>query len=172
MSDTDVQVLCHIQASCTNLKYKKLCPLIIQGVELYFSLVIIEIPHISVVDTVCIKPLLNTKRCLPIEQGITNHDKSKRCAMHHNSKKTNSQNSATSNVPYLLEYSILSFIPKWPSSTEQNIGYNTYAPNVWLRPRFSFQHFWSNIVGTANNVMELPACIMSLYPHHHMSFSL
>jgi len=39
---------------------------------------------------------------------------------------------------YLLEYTIFCLIPKWSPPTEQNVGYNSYAPNIRLRTRSSF----------------------------------
>lgn len=72
-------------------------------------------------------------------------------------------NAVNEKISYLLENSFLSFIPKWSSSTKQNIGYHANTPDIRFRSWSLFQYLWSNIIGTSNDVIELPPCTVESY---------
>lgn len=65
------------------------------------------------------------------------------------------------NVAYLLEYSILSFIPKRTLSAKQDVCDHTNTPNIRFRARLTFQYLRCNIICTANYILELPPCIIN-----------
>ena len=52
------------------------------------------------------------------------------------------------------KYTRLCASPKWPTTTKENIGYNTNAPDISLYTIWPMKNLWRNIVSTSNNVIQ------------------